>query len=232
MSFIASPDNKRQIAIIACRVLEPEIEAVRKDSPRIRVHYLDQGLHRTPQLMIGQIQEIVDQASEAAERIVLGYGLCSNGIVGVRAGKRGLIVPRCHDCIAFFLGSPQAYQTDFNARPGTYYLTPGWVAERKDPLGIIEEEYVPRYGRETAEWAKREELKHYTHIVLIDTGVADMAPIRKTAQENARFFGMEYVEVEGRSLTYFKKLLYGPYPSDAFIHLGSGETVTQEMFFE
>lgn len=224
-------NSVERIALVACRVLEPELGAVRQDDPRITIHYLDQGLHRTPQGMADQVQEKVDAASEAADRVVLSYGLCSNGIVGVRAGKQGLVVPRAHDCITFFLGSLEAYLEDFNSRPGTYYLTPGWIAGRKDPLGIVENEYVPRYGRETAEWAMREELKHYQHIVLIDTGLQDMGSARKIARENARFFRMQYAEVDGRSLSYFKKLVYGPHESEAFIRLAAGEAVTQEMFF-
>ena len=151
--------------------------------------------------------------------------------MGVTARQIGLIVPRCHDCIAFFLGSAKTYQNDFNSRPGTYYLTPGWIAERKDPVSIIQDEYEPRFGRETAEWIKREELKHYTHIVLIDTGAAELEPMRKIAQENARFFNMEYVEVEGRSLSYFNKLVNGPYTAEEFLLLDPGASVTQEMFF-
>lgn len=210
--------------------MEPELEAVCKDCNHVEILFLDQGLHRTPQKMTAQVQVHVDQAAETADRIVLGYGLCSNGIVGVQARHQGLIVPRCHDCIAFFLGSPKAYQVDFKSRPGTYYLTPGWIALRKDPLSIIKDDYTPRLGRETAEWAKREELKHYTHIVLVDTGVADILPLRKIALENARFFNMDYVEIEGKSLAYFQKLAHGPYPADEFIHLEPGDVVTQEMF--
>jgi len=71
---------------------------------------------------------------------VLGYGLCSNGILGVQARGQDLIIPRCHDCISFFMGSPEAYRKDFDAHPGTYYLIPGWLSERKDPLGIIEDD--------------------------------------------------------------------------------------------
>jgi hypothetical protein len=210
--------------------MEPEFEAVRNNNENVEILYLDQGLHRTPQKMAGQVQTLVDQASNEADRIVLGYGLCSNGIVGVEARQQGLIVPRCHDCIAFFLGSPQAYRDDFDSRPGTYYLTPGWIAERKDPLSIMRDEYEPRYGPETAEWVKREELKHYTHIVLIDTGVAELDPLRQIALKNARFFNMEYVEIEGKSLVYFNKLVKGPYETDEFILLGPGEVVTQDMF--
>ena len=220
-----------RIALVACRIMEPELEAIRQGDPLIEIFYLDQGLHRIPQKMADQVQAAVDRASTTADRIVLGYGLCSNGIVGVTARQQGLIVPRCHDCIAFFLGSAKAYEEDFSSRPGTYYLTPGWIAERKDPLSIMRNEYEPKFGPETAEWVKREELKHYTHIVLIDTGVADLEPMRKIARENASFFKMEYVEIEGRSLEYFNKLVKGPYPTEEFIFLDPGEAVTQEMFF-
>jgi len=219
-----------RVAIVACRVMEPEIEALRREHPRIQTFYLDQGLHRTPATMAGQVQKQVDRADGSVDRIVLGYGLCSNGIIGIKARRQELIVPRCHDCIAFFLGSPKAYLEDFHSRPGSYYLTPGWIAEKKDPLSIIEEEYVPRYGRETAEWAKREELKHYSHIVLVDTGVADLEPMRKVAMENARFFNMEYLEIEGKSREFFLKLAFGPYTAEEFIRLKPGVAVTQELF--
>ena len=182
--------------------------------------------------MAGKIQEIVDQIGSTCSRIVLGYGLCSNGIVGVKSHAGEMIVPRCHDCIAFFLGSPQAYLDDFRSRPGSYYLTPGWIAEKKDPLSILREEYVPRYGEETAEWAKREELKHYTHMVLVDTGVADLEPMRRIALENARYFGMEYLEIAGKSREFFEKLIEGPYPEDEFIRLKPGQAITQDMFID
>ena len=73
--------------------------------------------------MPGLIQEQIDQAAEYASQIVLGYGLCSNGIVGITARNQSLIVPRCHDCITLFLGSPAAYSEVFKERSGSYYLT-------------------------------------------------------------------------------------------------------------
>lgn len=220
----------KQTVLVACRVMEPEIEKVRGGQNGLEILYLEQSLHRVPQKMADKVQQLVDQAAEYAERIVLGYGLCSNGIVGIQARQQGLIVPRCHDCIAFFLGSPKAYRKDFNSRPGTYYLTPGWITERKDPLGIIQNDYEPRFGRETAEWVMREELKHYTHIVLIDTGVSEMEPLRRIAMENAGFFNLEYRELEAGKLEYFQKLIKGPYLDTEFLQLKPGEKVVQEMF--
>lgn len=223
---------ERTTALVACQIMEPEIEALIRERSFVSAFYLDQGLHRTPAQLAEKIQDIVDKIDGEFDRIVLGYGLCSNGIVGVKAHTAEIIVPRCHDCIAFFLGSPQAYLDDFHARPGSYYLTPGWIAERKDPLSIIEDEYVPRYGRETAEWAKREELKHYTHIVLVDTGTDNIEPMRQIGRENARFFSMEYLEIEGKSDEFFNKLAFGPYPEDEFIRLDPGQEITQDMFID
>ena len=64
-------DNNDRVALVACQVMEPELEWVRKDYNHVSVLYLDQGLHRTPQLMADQVQALVDQAAETADRIVL-----------------------------------------------------------------------------------------------------------------------------------------------------------------
>jgi hypothetical protein len=220
------------LVIVACRVMEPELEYLRKGKNRVEILYLDQGLHRTPRKMADRVQELIDEVRGYAGRVVLGYGLCSNGIVGVKAREQGLVVPRCHDCIAFFLGSIAAYKETFETRPGTYYLTPGWVAEKKDPLGIMQEEYVPKFGTETAQWVMEEELKHYTHIALIDTGVTDIVPLRRRARQNADYFKKEYDEIKGKGLDLFVKLLSGAYDEEEFFFLEPGETVTQEMFLE
>ena len=221
--------NGRRV-VIACRVMEPELKQVLAEGEEdVEILFLDQSLHRTPTKLLGQLQEKIDQVARTASRLVLGYGLCSNGVVGVAARQQGLIIPRCHDCIALFLGSPSRYQELFREKPGTYYLTPGWVAEKKDPLGIMEE-YVPRYGRETAQWVIEEELKHYTHIALIDTGMEVMEPIRERAMENAAVLKKQYEEIPG-SLDYFRELLHGPYKEEKFLSLRLGEKFTQEMFF-
>ncbi len=216
--------------VIACRVMEPELTQVLAEGEApVEILYLDQALHRTPAKLFGLLQEKIDQVARTVSRIVLGYGLCSNGVVGVEARQQGLIIPRCHDCIALFLGSPGRYNEIFREKPGTYYLTPGWIAEKKDPLGIIEENEA-RFGRETALWVMEEEYRHYTHISLIDTGVGDIVPLRARAMENAAFMKKQYEEIPG-SLDYFRELIHGPYTEDKFLRLRLAEKFTQEMFF-
>lgn len=219
--------------IIACRIVEHELEALRRQSGdnNIELRYLDQNLHRTPEKMPDLIQAEIDAVQDYAGLIVLGYGLCSNGIVGVTARKQNVCIPRVHDCIALLLGSRQAYFKAFNERAGTYYLTPGWVAEEKDPIGMVENEYGPKMGREMAEWGIREELKHYTHIVLIDTGTGDIEKLRKRAMANAEFLEKNYKEVKG-SRAYFEKILFGPYDPKDFICLKPGQKAEQKPFMK
>ncbi|MDD5101237.1 MAG: DUF1638 domain-containing protein [Syntrophales bacterium] len=229
--FMMQVKRKTKNVVIACRVMEPELAYLTAGDKRCcngtEIVYLEQALHRTPAKLIVTVQQKIREEMHEAARIVLGYGLCAKGIVGETERDAELIIPRCHDCIALFLGSPDRYLERFRKYPGTYYLTPGWVAEKKDPLGIIEEN-VPRFGRETAHWVMEEELKHYTHIALIDTGVEGMAPLRKRAIENASTLKKQYEEIPG-NLDYFRELLRGPYTDEKFLHLGQGETFTQEL---
>ncbi len=223
------PTRDAPRVVIACRSIRPELESLKPDDQTVEIRYLDQDIHRTPELMPGIIQAEIERVKGYASQIVLGYGLCSNGVVGLIAPAQGLVIPRVHDCIALLLGSRAAYEKAFRERPGTYYLTPAWIQAKKDPIGYMENEYVPKLGRKIAEWGLKEELKHYTHIVLIDTEVADVVPLRERALKNARFLEKEFDEVTGTK-EYFSKILFGPHNDEDFVILQSGEKVAQKAF--
>ena len=104
------------------------------------------------------------------------------------------------------------------------------MKENQDPLGTYQVEYLPRYGEETALWAIRESLKNYTHIALINSGMPENEALRRRALENAEFLNMAYIEIEG-NLSYFEKILRGPYNGEDFLHLQPGETITQSLYF-
>lgn len=221
--------------VVACSIMRAELEEVTKGAAGVEVRYLEQALHRTPHLMKDRIQTEMEAVCGYADRIVLGYGLCSNGVVGVVAGRQGIIIPKCHDCISLFLGSRAAYDDLFDKIPGTYYLTPGWIEEKKDPLGIVEDDYTPRVGRDAAVWVMQEELKHYTHIALISSGLTDIETYRQRARENAAFFEKQYLEVKG-NLDYFKKMVHLDASSkdvfpDGFVLVSPQLSITQDMFF-
>ena len=213
-----------KIVIIACSVMKPELEIILRKSSGYEVRYLDSRSHDPPQQIPPLLQTEVDTVEPYASRIILGYGFCSNGIEGVISPRQGIYVPRVHDCIALFLGSIKSYNFHFKAKPGTYYLTPGWIEESRDPLGYMKKDYVPKMGRKKAEWGTKLTFKDYTHIALINTGIDDIEPLRKTAMDNAQFLKKEYEEIAG-TREFFKKILFGPYDKKNFVHFKPGETI-------
>jgi hypothetical protein len=217
--------------VFACRCFRPELESLRRPDTPVRVEYLSQNLHRTPDRLTQALQRAIDSVGTSASEVVLGYGLCSNGVVGLRSERQTLVIPRAHDCISLLLGSRQAYREAFARRPGSYYLTPGWLELERDPLGTLEQDYVPRVGREDGEWTLREELKHYTHIVYLRSKEQANAQHRARAAANARFFAKELDEIEA-SMSYLQRLLDGPHEPPDFIAISPGETVTQAAFFD
>jgi hypothetical protein len=212
--------------VIACNIMKDEL--LRFKTNGISFVFLEQSLHRTPQKMKPIIQEEIERAENwDGDYIILSYGLCSNGVLGVKSKSHPIVIPRVHDCIALFLGSWDRYIEEHKKEPGTYYLTKGWIEEGKSPLGIYQE-YCQRYDKETAEWVIREELKNYTRIALVDMGVDLSEAHREHARENARFLNLRYEEIKG-SLLFFEKMLRGFWHKD-FIVLNPGEEVTQELF--
>jgi hypothetical protein len=197
---------------------------------RMEFKFLDYGLHRTPENMAKALQTEIDQVSDQNyEGIVLGYGLCSNGIVGVRSERKTLIIPRIHDCITLFLGSFEMHRYQSSEYPGTYYLTPGWIDKGQTPMSKFED-YARSYGEEIARWVLHEEMKHYTRIAFIDSGVDNIEPYRKIAQQNAEFLKVSYEELKGSS-KLFRTLLRGPWEKD-FLVLRGEQSVQQEMFLD
>lgn len=220
--------SEKKSLVIACAIMREELVHVQPEG--VSFVFLEQSLHRTPQKMKEAIQQEIDRAEGwEGDSIILSYGLCSNGIVGTKAIQNPVVIPRVHDCITLFLGSNERYMEEHRKEPGTYYLTRGWIEEKKSPLGIYEE-YCQKYGKETAEWVIREELKNYKRIALVESELGLSETHREHARENARFLNLRYEEIKG-SLDFFKKMIHGPWDRD-FVFLQPGQEVTQEMFLE
>ena len=110
------------IKIIACHVFYRELSYIASMSDNVTsVTWLPQGLHNTPDLLQKALQEEIDKAensqsessalyhNKAFDAIVLGYGLCSNGVIGLKSNKIPIIIPKTDDCIGVFLGSQKRY---------------------------------------------------------------------------------------------------------------------------
>lgn len=190
--------DSKPVVLVSCKVLATALERVRPADLIAEVRLLEYGLHRVPVKLTGALQETLDEI-EQPSLVILGYGLCGNGLKDIRSGQHTLLMPRADDCIAILLGSYRAYMRQFAADPGTYYLTKGWLESGSHPLKEYQE-YLPKYGHEQTLWLLDEQYKHYTRIALVASTPEEMAAYREQAQEVARFcqrWGMRYEEILG-----------------------------------
>jgi hypothetical protein len=211
--------------VLACATILEEILPL---LPEGMTHQeLDFGLHLNPDDLKRVLQEAIDQASQEADTILLGYGLCSMAVVGLKASGCTLVVPRVDDCIAIFLGSREAYTSQASREPGTYYLTKGWI-EVSDTLLDEYQRLVERYGEALADRMMKLMLKNYTRLAYIDTGHRDQARYQDFARRVADRFQLRYEEIEGAD-TLVRKLLLGPWDGD-FVVAEPGQTITYADF--
>jgi hypothetical protein len=71
------------VVVIACQVLQSILEQLLPDNLANQVTFLDYGLHRVPSKMTWTLQDAVDSIDEPS-LVVLGYGLCGNGLDGIK----------------------------------------------------------------------------------------------------------------------------------------------------
>jgi hypothetical protein len=148
------------------------------------------------------------QGVERPSLVVLGYGLCGNGLNKLQSGSHTLLVPRTDDCIALLLGSHRAYLHEFDAMPGTYYLSKGWLEAGSHPLKEYLE-YLPKYGPDQAMWIMDQQYQNYRRVAFVAHRQEDLEEYRASAQEVARFcerWNMRYEEILG-SDGYVRRLV-------------------------
>ena len=186
------------------------------------------GLHINPEKLRRTLQEAIDTVNGQYETIILGYGLCSQAVIGIKSDSSTLVVPRVDDCISIFLGSRSAYRFQSQSEPGTYYLTKGWIEVGDTPFAEYDR-MIQRFGAERAERIIRLMLGNYKRLALINTGQYELERYRDYARRTAERFGLRYEEIEG-SDELVKKMIFGPWDDD-FVVVQPGEVIRYDHFF-
>ena len=234
--------------VIACEVAFRELCHVAATAPHlIDFEFLTQGHHDRPVEGRKAIQEHIAAVPEGKyDAILLGYGLCSSILSDLRATHTPLVIPRAHDCITFFLGSKERYQTCFTERSGAYYFTSGWLecrVRRKDTLSAEHGAFLPaqsdagfqqtyadwvsRFGREKADYLAGVMSgwnAHYTHGVLIDFDFTRPLRLRDQVTAICRNEGWEFEELAG-DLGLLRRWLSGEWPETEFLRVEPGHRV-------
>ncbi len=218
--------------IIACRVLWREICFFAAQSRNsFDFCFLEQGLHNTPDLLRAKVQEAIDLTPGDYSAILLGYGLCSNGIVGVKARDIPLVIVRGHDCITHLLGSKEAYREYFDRHPGTYWYSPGWIETGTQPGRERYEQtlrqYLEKYGQDNAKYLMEMEqgwFREYNNAAYVDLGVSESAADRSYTQACAEWLKWSYDELRGDP-RLIKKWLEGSRDEKDFLVVEPGQQV-------
>lgn len=222
-----------RIAIIGCSVFNRELSHLVAESRHIaRIWWLRQGLHDTPDLLRVQLQETVDSiehenellpAKLRFEAIILAYGLCSNGVIGLRSRSLPIVVPRCDDCIALFLGSADRYRKLFCELPGAYWYNAGWIEQAftpsKENYAIRRAEYAEEYGEENADYlmeCTNNWMTNYKNCGYITCPLGDKPAHEQYARQAAADFGWDFTKVEGE-MGYLDALVNGPWDDARFL---------------
>jgi hypothetical protein len=211
--------------IIACRTVIHEMQHLLPSD--MEPLTLDSGLHLHPEKLRGTLQTMIDDITADTETIILGFGLCSMGVIGLKASHSTLVIPCLDDCIALFLGSRRAYLRALSQEPGTYFLSRGWIdagITLLDELRSMEE----RYGKRRAEMVMGRMLQHYRRLAFIDMGYQDQERYRQFSQEAARKFNLYYQEIRGTP-ALLQKICNGPW-DDEFVVAPPGHIIHLDDF--
>jgi len=220
------------IALLICDVFAQELALVTAGATHIvEQRMFEIALHDRPEVMRGILQQAVSEldARDDISAIVLVYGLCGLGTVGLHARRHPLVIPRAHDCRAVFLGSKEEFARRQEACPGCYYYTPGWNLARRVPgpdrVKFLQESLSERFEPEDVEFlieSEQETWRSYDTAAFIDLGTASAASEADYTRACAKQLGWNFEHIQG-DLALLHDLIWGPWDDPRYQIVAPGQ---------
>ena len=225
-----------RLKVIACKVLMRELYTLAaKSNNVVDIIWLKQALHNEPDRLRAQLQTAIDRIEgeeEQYDAILIGYGLCSNGIVGLHTQRTPLVIPRAHDCISLLLGSRKRYQELFDEHSGgIYWYSRGWLEHSlmpgKDRHDKQYQEYAEKYGEDNAQYLMDMEqgwMKEYNLAVGIWWPSIGREPVEGETRSSAEFLKWNCRMEEGSDALLWR-MLEGHWDKEDFLVVPPGSKV-------
>lgn len=226
-----------RLKVITCAVLEREFAlCASRSKNEIEIATLEQGLHNTPDELRRRAAEAIDQTTHHDfDAIILGYGLCSRGTVDLCAARTRLVIPRAHDCITMLLGSKEKYRQYFDAHPGVYWYSNGWINNNDQPSRARYErtlaEYTEKYGKDNAEYLMKMEqnwMTNYELATYVDWDWPESDQQKAFTQQCAREMGWSYDQLTGDP-GLLQRIVDGDWRPDEVLVLEPGQAVAESF---
>jgi hypothetical protein len=236
-----------RLKLIACEIFYRELcAAVARSVNQVDVEFLPKGLHDIGQAgMSSRLREVLAMVDPSLyEAVLFGYGLCSNGLVGLTAGKIHLVIPRAHDCITLFLGNKERYMEYFQSHPGVYFKTSGWIergenTHQANPQSIAHlsgmvqtyEELVAKYGEDNAKFLYDQlcnMTRNYSGMTYIEMGIEPDDRFERQARQQAAERGWQYEKLRG-DMALVQGLLDGPWDDGRYLVVPPGSRVASSF---
>ena len=232
-----------RLKVIACEVLMREIcYCTALSLHTIDLEFTEKDSHDQVELLRNEVQEKIDATGEGEyDAILLGYGLCGNGTVGLKARHTPLVIPRAHDCCTLFLGSRLKFEELFSGSPSQPFSSLGYMergdsyvrnSTLKQTLGLDRtyEDYVAQYGEENAKFIM-ETLhptflleNHGEKVVYIEIPETAQADASRRFREKAEADGKEFVKVDGQ-IGLIRNLLNGNWNNGDYLLIPPGHVL-------
>lgn len=183
---------------------------VPREGYNVVIWMMDLGLHSEPKTLAAEIRRLMQTIPSHADGIALYYGLCGNGLEGIREwGKQNLPISMtlftdsegklCDDCICVPLGSSENYLNLMKEHTGVMYLTPAVACSWREFLGHTE----LFKGLDSIDMSPKEYMKllldmaGYKQCLKIQTNLGDQINFQEKCEEYANELELELIELEG-----------------------------------
>lgn len=234
--------NRKQL-VISCGMLSNELKkAYQKCFSDCKILWMKRALHNHPKSLKDTLQSFIDE-NQDCDDILLTYGLCGNGTLGIHSQHTRLVIPKFHDCIHQLIQSVDNNTADIDepwkmnelgkinqkqVLPGQLYLTRSWTLDQ-EAIYQQSKAVLNTYGKSHGQDILDEIYEGYTDINVINTDSYEIAPVMEYAKNAAAMNHLKVNQINGSTLI-LEKLLCGDWDQN-FIVLEPGEELQLNHFF-